>query len=161
MMEYYSSDSLMLTEKMRSFGFDPSNNSLDTKTPEGIGNLAAKTVIEARMNDGSNQDGRMSGSNGKPYSDYTGYHPVNPPDTMNDIKRWQPKYFSDGNVSQFFLRHFFAKIFAEPRQILVQCSPEQSHVREMQNQIQAGFRPFGLFPPARRCSGRPPPWPRA
>ena len=101
MMEYYSSDSLMLTEKMRSFGFDPSNNSLDTKTPEGIGNLAAKNVIEARMNDGSNQDGRISGSNGKPYSDYTGYHPVNPPDTMNDIKRWQPKYFSDGKGGRF------------------------------------------------------------
>ena len=96
MMEYYSTDSVMLTEKMKSFGFDPSNNSLDTKTPAGIGNLAAKTVIEARMNDGSNQDGSMSGSNGNPYSDYTGYHPVNPPDTMNDIKRWQPKYFSDG-----------------------------------------------------------------
>ena len=101
MMEYYSSDSAMLTEKMRSFGFDPSNNSLDTKTPEGIGNLAAKNVIEARMNDGSNQDGRISGSNGKPYSDYTGYHPVNPPDTMNDIKRWQPKYFSDGKGGRF------------------------------------------------------------
>ena len=95
MMEYYSSDSAMLTEKMESFGFDPLNNSLDAKTPEGIGNLAAKTVIETRMNDGSNQDGRMRGSNGKPYSDYTNYHPVNPPDTMNDIKRWQPKYFSD------------------------------------------------------------------
>ena len=101
MMEYYSSDSAMLTEKMRSFGFDPSNNSLDNKTPEGIGNLAAKTIIEARMNDGSNQDGRISGSNGKPYSDYTGYHPVNPPDTMNDIKRWQPKYFSDGKGGRF------------------------------------------------------------
>ena len=34
-------------------------------TPEGIGNLAAKTVIEARINDGSNQTGNMTGSNGK------------------------------------------------------------------------------------------------
>jgi len=101
MMEYYSSDSVMLTEKMRSFGFDPYNNSLDTKTPEGIGNLAAKTVMEARMNDGSNQDGRISRSNGKPYSDYTGYYPVNSADTMNDIKHWQPKYFSDGKGGRF------------------------------------------------------------
>ena len=53
------------------------------------------------MNDGSNQAGSMKGSDGKPYSDYTGYHPVNPPDTMNDIKRWQPKYFSDGKGGRF------------------------------------------------------------
>jgi len=101
MMEYYSTDSTMLTEKMKSFGFDPFNNSLDTKTPAGIGNLAAKTVIEARMNDGSNQDGRISGSNGNPYSDYTGYLPINPADKMNDINRWQPKYFSDGKGARF------------------------------------------------------------
>ena len=101
MMEYFSSDSAMLTEKMKQFGFDPTNNSLVASTPEGIGNLAAKTIIEARMNDGSNQKGDMPGSNGKDYSDYTGYHPVNPPDTMNDIKRWQPKYFSDGKGGKF------------------------------------------------------------
>jgi hypothetical protein len=101
MMHYYSSDSAMLTQKMRSFGFDPSNHSLDSATPEGIGNLAAKTVIEARMNDGSNQTGNMPGSNGKPYSDYTGYHPVNSPDTMNDVKHWQPKYFSNGKGGKF------------------------------------------------------------
>ena len=43
----------------------------------------------------------MSGSNGNPYSDYTDYHPVNPADTMNDLKRWQPKYFSDGKGGKF------------------------------------------------------------
>lgn len=101
MMTYYWSDSIMLTQKMKSFGFDPSNNSLDPKTPEGIGNLAAKSIIDARINDGANQNGNMSGSTGKPYSDYTGYHPMNPPDTLNDIKRWQPKYFSDGKGGRF------------------------------------------------------------
>jgi Domain of unknown function (DUF6851)/VCPO second helical-bundle domain len=101
MMQYYFSDSAMLTQKMRSFGFKPSNHSLDPTTPEGIGNLAAKSIIEARMNDGSNQTGNMPGSNGKPYSDYTGYHPVNSPDTMNDVKHWQPKYFSDGKGGKF------------------------------------------------------------
>lgn len=101
MLEYFYSDSTMLRNKMKEFGLDPDNNSTDPTTPEGIGNLAAKTVIEARLNDGSNQTGTMPGSNGKRYADYTGYTPVNSADTLNDIKRWQPKYFSDGKGGKF------------------------------------------------------------
>ncbi|MBK5270125.1 MAG: vanadium-dependent haloperoxidase [Bacteroidia bacterium] len=101
MMVYYAFDSSMLTQKMKEFGFNPDDNSLDPATSVGIGNLAAKTIIDARINDGSNQTGMMEGSKGTPYSDYTGYKPVNPPDTMNDIKHWQPKYFSDGKGGKF------------------------------------------------------------
>ncbi|HLO39228.1 MAG TPA: hypothetical protein VK173_12080, partial [Lacibacter sp.] len=101
MLEYFYSDSTMLRNKMKEFGLDPDNKSMDPATPEGIGNLAAKTVIEARLNDGSNQTGNMPGSNGKIYSDYTGYMPVNSADTLNDIKRWQPKYFADGRGGKF------------------------------------------------------------
>ncbi|HLP39211.1 vanadium-dependent haloperoxidase [Lacibacter sp.] len=101
MLEYFYSDSVMLRNKMKEFGLDPDNQSTDPTTPEGIGNLAAKTVIEARLNDGSNQTGTMPGSNGKVYSDYTGYMPVNSADTLIDIKRWQPKYFADGKGGKF------------------------------------------------------------
>ena len=101
MLTYYYSDSVLLRNKMKEFGYDPDNNSLDPNTPEGIGNLAAKSVIEARLNDGSNQKGEMQGPGGSFYADYTGYHPVNSPDTLNDIKRWQPKYFSDGKGGKF------------------------------------------------------------
>ena len=101
LMEYYAHDSVMLTKKMKEFGFDPADVSLDASTPVGIGNLAAKSVIEARMNDGSNQAGEMSGSSGTPYSDYTGYKPVNNADTLNELSRWQPKYFSDGKGGKF------------------------------------------------------------
>ena len=101
MMEYFFSDSVMLKKTMLDMGFDPDNKSLDPKTAIGIGNLAAKTVIENRYNDGSNQLGNMPGSDGKPISDYTGYHPVNTADTLNDLKRWQPKYFSDGQGGKF------------------------------------------------------------
>jgi hypothetical protein len=83
---------------MKEFGFNPDDNSLDSTTPAGIGNLAAKAVIEARMNDGANQTGTTKGGNGEIYSDYTGYKPINSADTLNDIKHWQPKYFSDGRV---------------------------------------------------------------
>ncbi|MGC4102386.1 vanadium-dependent haloperoxidase [Ferruginibacter sp.] len=101
MLTYYYSDSVMLRNKMKEFGYDPNNASLDPTTPEGIGNLAAKTVIEARINDGSNQLGNMPGSNGNVYSDYTGYKPVNSADTLNSIEHWQPKYFSDGKGGRF------------------------------------------------------------
>jgi PAP2 superfamily len=101
MLEYYYSDSTMLRNKMKAFGLDPDNNSLDPSTPEGIGNFAAKTIIEARLNDGSNQTGTMPGSDGKSYADYTGYKPANSADTLNDLIRWQPKYFSDGKGGKF------------------------------------------------------------
>ncbi len=101
MMVYYAFDSVKITDKMKELGFDPDDHSMDPETPVGIGNLAAQTVIEKRMHDGSNQTGTMPGSGGVPYADYTGYRPVNPPDTMNDIKHWQPKYFSDGKGGKF------------------------------------------------------------
>lgn len=101
LVTYFFSDSVMLTNKMKELGFDPGNHSLDPTTPEGIGNLAAKTIIEARLNDGSNQSGTMAGSNGNVYSDYTAYQPINSADTLRDIKRWQPKYFADGKGGKF------------------------------------------------------------
>ncbi|MDP4248239.1 MAG: vanadium-dependent haloperoxidase, partial [Bacteroidota bacterium] len=101
MMEYYGADSALLTTKMKAFGFDPGNHTLDPSTAAGIGNLAARTVIGARMQDGSNQTGTMAGSDGTPYSDYTGYSPVNSADSLVDLKHWQPKYFSDGKGGKY------------------------------------------------------------
>ncbi|MFC4096148.1 vanadium-dependent haloperoxidase [Euzebyella saccharophila] len=101
MKEYYYSDTALFEDFMRELGLDPNNKSLDPKTPEGIGNLAAKAVIEARKKDGSNQYGDTKGSNGEPYFDYTNYSPVNTADENTDINRWQPKYFSDGKGGQF------------------------------------------------------------
>ncbi|MDC1068483.1 vanadium-dependent haloperoxidase [Candidatus Kapabacteria bacterium] len=92
--EYYFTDSSMFRELMQELGYDPDNNSMDPSTPAGIGNLAAKAVIEARKNDGSNQYGTAQGGNGEPYFDYTNYKPVNPPEVNNDINKWQPKFFS-------------------------------------------------------------------
>lgn len=90
--EYFYSDTAMFVDKMKELGLDPYNESLDKTTPVGIGNLAAKTVIERRKNDGSNQYGDLSGDDVM-YNDYTGYHPVNPVDSIKDINKWQPKYF--------------------------------------------------------------------
>ena len=99
--EYYYSDSLLFKNFMKDLGYDPENKSLDPTTPAGIGNLAALAVIKARKGDGANQYGEEEGSKGMAYFDYTGYQPVNPADVNNDINRWQPKYFSDGNGGTF------------------------------------------------------------
>jgi hypothetical protein len=101
MLTYYFSDSVLLQDRMRQFGLDPGDKSTDPSTAVGIGNLAAMAVIEGRMNDGSNQSGSMPNSNGKSYSDYTGYQPVNSADQLVDLARWQPKYFSDGKGGKF------------------------------------------------------------
>ncbi len=101
MKEYYYSDTAMFEAFMLDLGFDPKNTSLDPSSPEGIGNLAAKAIIAARKNDGSNQYGEIEGSNGEPYFDYTNYSPVNSADENTDINRWQPKYFSDGNGGRY------------------------------------------------------------
>lgn len=83
-------------ENFRKKGFDPDNNSTDTRTPEGIGNVAANALIEYRRNDGSNQDGSMKGGDGTAYSDYTGYKPKNTADNFTDKTAWCPIPFSDG-----------------------------------------------------------------
>ena len=101
MNEYYYSDKKLFEEFMTNLGLDPNNESQDPNTPEGIGNLAAKAVIEARKGDGANQYGEEDGSDGEPYFNYVGYEPVNSADKNVDANRWQPKYFSDGKGGKF------------------------------------------------------------
>ena len=83
-----------LTEDMKKLGYDPRVVSTDPTTPEGVGNLAAQAVIEFRKNDGANQLGNEIGGDGTPYSDYTFYRPVNPPDKIFDPDCWQPITFT-------------------------------------------------------------------
>jgi hypothetical protein len=99
--EYYYSDQEIFADKMRELGLDPKDESMDPNTPVGVGNLAAKAVIEARRNDGANQYGEEEGSDGKPYFNYVNYAPVNSADENTDPNRWQPKYFADGKGGRF------------------------------------------------------------
>jgi hypothetical protein len=79
----------MFEARMRELGYDPTDASTDTSTPAGIGNVVTRAVCDFRHKDGSNQLGDLSAS-GVPYSDYTGYQPVNTPTQVNDPNRWQP-----------------------------------------------------------------------
>lgn len=92
----YPIDSALFTTRMQEFGFNPNDTSTDPSTPQGIGNLAAQAMIEARKDDGANQYGDMPGCSGDPYSDYTGYKPVNEPGMIKDQDAWTPIPFSDG-----------------------------------------------------------------
>lgn len=83
-----------LAAQMRALGYDPDLRSNDAATAEGIGQIAAQAVIDYRRHDGANQFGDEVGSDGTPYSDYTFYRPVNPPDRILDPDRWQPITFT-------------------------------------------------------------------
>jgi hypothetical protein len=90
----YPPDKAYLDAEMKRMGYDPAVTSKDAATPEGVGYIAAQALIEYRRHDGANQHGDEAGCNGKPYSDYTFYQPVNPPDKILDPDRWQPIEFT-------------------------------------------------------------------
>jgi hypothetical protein len=95
---------------MRSLHYDPGDLSTDTSTPAGIGNVAARAVLDLRHRDGANQLGdEPGGLPGVPYADYTGYRPTNDPmdlrgpfdpATVHDPSSWQPLRYVDagGNL---------------------------------------------------------------
>ncbi len=104
---------LLPTEKasfddlMKSLGFDPSDTSIDTITPAGIGNTAANAVIEFRHMDGSNQLGDL---NSGAYSDYTGYVPGNTAAEVNNPNKWQPLIVPSTGKEQKFLTPHWGRI---------------------------------------------------
>ena len=52
-----------------------------------LGRNVAYRLIESRNNDGANQRGDLAEG---AYADWTGYAPVNTPDLITDLARWQP-----------------------------------------------------------------------
>ena len=79
---------------MAQFGYDPQDSATDT-SPAGVGNLCAHAVLTHRHTDRSNQLGDL---HWPPYSDWTGYQPVNPPEpaALVDPNHWQPLRIADG-----------------------------------------------------------------
>jgi hypothetical protein len=78
-------------QQMSDLGYAPVDTTTDTTTPQGIGNVTAQAEIDFRHTDGSNQLGNDPGSTtGVPYSDTTGFQPVNTWQTVTDPWRWQP-----------------------------------------------------------------------
>jgi hypothetical protein len=120
LLDVYPQESVYLGSQMRKFGFNPDDDSLDKTSPQGIGNRVAAALIEYRHHDGANQLGDEPGSNGKPYSDYTFYQPINSTDKIKDPDRWQPIPFVDSKggtiVLGFLTPHWYrVKPFALER----------------------------------------------
>ena len=95
----------MFRDFMCELGYNPDDRSLELNTPQGIGNLSAKLVIEQHLGDAANQRGTLHAGN---YSDFTGYHPVNPPppQPLRDRERWQPQLMADGQPQVFLTAHW-------------------------------------------------------
>jgi hypothetical protein len=78
-------------QQMSDLGYPIDTAATDTTTPQGIGNVTAQAEIDFRHGDGSNQLGNNPhGTPGVPYSDTTGFQPVNTWQTVTDPWRWQP-----------------------------------------------------------------------
>jgi len=96
---------------MTELGFDTNNTTADTTTAAGIGNVSASALLAFRYQDGSNQLGRNPrGTLGVPYSDTTGYRPINSPEHIVDITRWTPEHVpiddSDTRLQQYLTPHW-------------------------------------------------------
>jgi len=102
LLDLFPSQEPAFTALMTGLGYDPADTTTDPTTPAGVGNVAAAAVLAVRHGDGSNQLGDLHPG---AYSDYTGYAPVNMPDTLVDPSRWQPLRLPDGQggavVQQF------------------------------------------------------------
>lgn len=104
-------DETVFRPLMAKLGYNPDDDSLDTSTASGVGNVACEAVLQFRHHDGSNQLGDLGG--GVPYADYTGYTPVNEPSpvpsdpaTVSNPNRWQPLQYYDAShtfVTQGFV----------------------------------------------------------
>jgi hypothetical protein len=79
LVDLFPTQKASFDDLMMSLGFDPADTSTGKVSPSEIGNLAAQRVLEARRDDGSNQEHN--------YADTTNYEPV-----LNDPNHnhWQP-----------------------------------------------------------------------
>ncbi|WP_234320064.1 vanadium-dependent haloperoxidase [Streptomyces sp. SBT349] len=102
-------------------GMDYEDESEDLTSPVGIGNVAGKGVVAARLHDGMNQLGDEGPRyNGRPYEDYTGYEPVNTAFKLRNPSRWQPQLTTHnrrlgppiGDKGVFTVQHFATPQFA-------------------------------------------------
>ena len=102
LVDLFPSEQIIFDDLMRQLGLDPADQSTNTTTPVGVGNVAAAAVLSFRHHDGSNQLGDLAPG---AYSDYTGYQPVNSPSTVTDPNRWQPLLVfgstGEGTVQRF------------------------------------------------------------
>jgi len=131
---------------LTSVGLDPDDNQENTRTAIGLGNLAARRVIESRHHDGMNWKGDEGGRkyNLRPFADYTGYQPVNTAYELRNPSRWQPDIVSSGNglfqVQQFVtpqMGRTDAFTFDDPAAFPIATPIDSNHLRRQAYKRQA------------------------
>ncbi|WP_199850434.1 DUF6851 domain-containing protein [Streptomyces sp. CMB-StM0423] len=137
-----------MRDLLTSIGLDPDDDSMDPANPVGIGNIAGKSVFEARKNDGMNFLGYEGGRkyNPRPWADYTGYRPVNTAFDVVNPSRWQPQLQAHngrrvgggpGDLGIWVAQHFVTPhirmvkphIFDDPRDFTVPPPKHVDHTR--------------------------------
>jgi hypothetical protein len=102
--DLFPSESNTFRQLMLSLDLDPDEISTDAAGPANVGKTACAAVLQFRHHDGANQLGDVN--NGAPYSDYTGYTPVNTVETLVDPNRWQPLPTLSGEPQAFATPHW-------------------------------------------------------
>ena len=108
--DLFPSQIAIFNRLMFDLGYDPRNNTKDTTTPAGVGNVSAAALLDFRQNDGSNQLGDNLNSNGKRYSSIVDYKPINSADEIVNLEYWTPENIPLGDdndrVQQFLTPHW-------------------------------------------------------
>lgn len=94
---YYPESRSIVMRFMNDLELDFNDYTLDPEEAAGIGNLAARTLIESRRNDLSNQFNTPS------YQDFTGYQPTNSWNNVVSPEKWYPKPFVNAEQDTFFV----------------------------------------------------------
>ncbi|MBP0904180.1 DUF6851 domain-containing protein [Mariniflexile gromovii] len=94
----------MFRDFMCDCGFDPDDKNLKPNNPAGIGNLSGRLIIECRSGDLSNAYSTLYAGH---FSDFSGYHPANPPlpQSIKYPDRWQPQ-LKDNKPQQCLTAHW-------------------------------------------------------
>lgn len=99
--DQYPESGAMVDAALKRFGYDPELGIASRVNAAGLGTLVGERLCAHKHADGANQLGDEAGSSGAPFSDYTGYAPVNPPDKVWNPDRWQPITFRRDDGSTF------------------------------------------------------------
>ena len=121
LVDQFPSQKAAFDAHMALLGFNPAQASADITQPQGVGTIAARTVVELAHADGSNQLGKLT-AGGVPFADYTNYEPRNAPlavfeatpqGAIAEPGRWQPLSYRDsgGTVrTQSFMTPYWGRV---------------------------------------------------
>ncbi|MEL6928106.1 MAG: vanadium-dependent haloperoxidase [Cyanobacteria bacterium J06600_6] len=90
-LELFPEQAEIFDALMSELGYDPANETTDTTTPAGVGNVSAEALLKFRRDDGSNQLGDEPNGSGVPYSDTTDFETPNSTDEITNLDFWTPE----------------------------------------------------------------------